>query len=106
MHIAVCVATYLRPEMLAGLLEKLSLQETGGCFSFSVTVADNDESESARIVVANAVARLPIPISYCLEPRRNISHVRNKAIANSAGDLIAFIDDDEVPPKDWLLNLF
>jgi succinoglycan biosynthesis protein ExoM len=31
---------------------------------------------------------------------------RNRAIENAAGDLIAFIDDDEFPIKRWLLTLF
>jgi succinoglycan biosynthesis protein ExoM len=31
---------------------------------------------------------------------------RNKAIESATGDWIAFIDDDEFPAPDWLLNLF
>ena len=31
---------------------------------------------------------------------------RNRAIKASVGDLIAFIDDDEYAPTEWLLNLF
>ena len=31
---------------------------------------------------------------------------RNKAVKNSAGGLVVFIDDDEYPQEDWLVNLF
>src|SRR5207302_3149923 len=38
--------------------------------------------------------------------RRSIALARNLAIANTTGDFVAFIDDDEVPVDDWLLALF
>jgi succinoglycan biosynthesis protein ExoM len=82
-HIAVCVCTYKRPQLLKRLLEELRQQETEGQFACSVVVAD----------------------TYCVEPRQGISLTRNKAVCNATGDFIAFIDDDEFPSKGWLHNL-
>ncbi|MGH9426337.1 MAG: glycosyltransferase, partial [Terriglobia bacterium] len=42
----------------------------------------------------------------CVEPSQNIALARNKAIENSTGDFVAFIDDDEFPSQNWLLTLF
>jgi succinoglycan biosynthesis protein ExoM len=106
MEISVCISTYQRLDLLRKLLTDLGRQETGGLFSFSITVADNDAKESARQTVARAMAECPVPLSYCVEPRRSIAHVRNKTIEVSHGELIAFIDDDEFPEPDWLLNLY
>ena len=36
--------------------------------------------------------------------KQNIALARNKAIENAKGDFIAFIDDDEFPLDQWLLN--
>ena len=105
-HIAVCICTYKRPDFLKRLLMKLAGQETGGLFTYSIVVADNDQSESARAVVSSFAASSPIQIKYCVEPRQNIALARNKAIENASGEFIACIDDDEFPQKDWLLNLF
>ena len=55
-HISVCVPTFRRPRMLAHLLRCLAAQDTGGDFTFSVTVIDNDPAASARDVAAR---RLP-----------------------------------------------
>lgn len=104
-HISVCIPTYRRPAMLEDLLQKLTRINTGGVFSYSVVVADNDDKESARETVTRISQTYPVPLKYCTEPRRSISHVRNKTIAESQGDAIAFIDDDEFPDPDWLLNL-
>ena len=47
-----------------------------------------------------------VPIKYCIEPRQNIALARNKAIENTTGNFVAFIDDDEFPTRTWLLTLF
>ena len=105
-HINVCVCTFKRPVMLRRLLEKLVGQDTNGLFSFSVVVADNDRSESARSTVESFVAgSSSVPIAYVVEPRQNIALARNKAVEHASGKFVAFIDDDEFPASDWLRNL-
>lgn len=105
-HISVCICTYQRPRLLKRLLRELSVQETGGQFTYSIVVVDNDHSRSAEAVVTEFAAGSSLSVSYCVEPQQNISRARNKAIANATGDFIAFIDDDEFPDRRWLLTLF
>jgi succinoglycan biosynthesis protein ExoM len=105
-YISVCICTYKRPRFLKRLLVELDDQETGGRFTYSVVVADNDHLQSAKAVVSDFAAESTVPVTYCVEPQQNISLTRNKAIENATGDFIAFIDDDEFPTKRWLLTLF
>src|SRR3989449_3947897 len=105
-HISVCICTYKRPRFLKRLLEELGVQDSGGLFTYSIVVADNDLSESAKPVVDDFTAVSPITVTYCVESRQNIALARNKAIENANGDFVAFIDDDEFPTKRWLLTLF
>lgn len=86
------------------LLHELGQQETAGEFTYSIVVADNDEDQSAKQVTGAAALGSPVPIEYCVEPRQNIALARNKAVVNSSGDFLAFIDDDELPARDWLLT--
>jgi len=88
------------------LLAELARQETGGLFTYSLVIADNDHSESAKALVSEFAASSPIAVTYCVEPRQNIALARNRAVEHATGDFVAFIDDDEFPAKDWLLNLF
>ena len=60
--------------------------------------------ESAKDVAARAKAANRYNIDYFVEPERNISLARNRSVRASKGDLIAFIDDDEFPDRDWLLQ--
>jgi succinoglycan biosynthesis protein ExoM len=106
MLLSVCICTYKRPDWLSRLLRDLAKQETRGQFTFEIVVVDNDTAESARSVVAELAQRLPIHIVYAAEPRRSISHARNLTLAQASGDAIVFIDDDEFPQENWLLNLY
>jgi succinoglycan biosynthesis protein ExoM len=105
-HIAVCVCTYKRPVLLTRLLETLSRLRTDGLFSISVTVVDNDHEGSGREPVLTLRPKVEIPVNYCVEPERNISLARNRSIACAEGSMLAFIDDDEFPDEDWLINHF
>ncbi|HND03724.1 MAG TPA: glycosyltransferase [Nitrospira sp.] len=50
--------------------------------------------------------RLPDEVIVVLDrDRRGVAWGRNEGIARSTGDLIAFVDDDAVPPQDWLERL-
>jgi len=104
--ITVCICTYRRPDLLKRLLDELARQETGGGFTFSVVVTDNDRLESARPVAVAAAAAFPEGVTYCVEPRQNIALARNQALAHARGDYVAFIDDDEFPAPGWLETLF
>jgi succinoglycan biosynthesis protein ExoM len=105
-HISVCICTFKRPALLWRLLSSLERQLTEALFDYSVVIVDNDRAESARQTVELYACQSKIPICYHIEPEQNIALARNKAVENAKGDFIAFIDDDEFPNEDWLLNLY
>jgi len=105
-HITVCVCTYRRPDLLRNLLEDLRQQDTGGLFTYSILVVDNDHRRSASSVVSEFAALHEVHVEYYVEPEQNIALARNKAIEHASGDFVVFIDDDESPIQRWLLALF
>jgi glycosyltransferase involved in cell wall biosynthesis len=105
-HISVCICTYKRPLLLRRLLSEVVRQQTGGLFTFSIVVADNDAARSAEDTVADIRLNSTLPVKYCVESRQNIAQARNKVIENADGEFVAFIDDDEFPVQNWLLTLF
>ena len=105
-HISVCICTYKRKDMLARVIERAISQVTEDKFSFEVVVVDNDNIRSAESVVKLFQEKSRYNIFYECEPEQNIALARNRAIDNSHGSLIAFIDDDEIPEECWLLNLY
>lgn len=91
--------------MLARCLEALQNQRCDG-FAYSLVVVDNDKNRSGELVVRDWQLRGKVNLRYDVEPMQNISLARNRAISNSTGNVIVFIDDDEYPHPVWLLELF
>jgi succinoglycan biosynthesis protein ExoM len=104
-HITVCICTYQRPRRLEETLDGVSEQRTEDEFTYSAVVVDNDIERSAQQPVAEYSGRSGLQITYACEPEKNIARARNKAVGLATGDYVAFIDDDEVPPADWLARL-
>lgn len=105
-HISVCVCTFKRPEFLRRLLGDIQKQETGGLFTYSIVICDNDRQRSAEQTVVSFASDSPVEILYCVEPNQGIALARNMVVKNATGDLLAFIDDDEFPDSNWLRSLF
>ncbi len=121
-HLAVAVPTFRRPEMLADLLAALVAEaEIAGAAPGAVVdgqpvdvapavvevlVIDNDPQQTAEPVVAAHRHRHTggPAVRYLPEPEPGVVAVRNRALSE-ATDLVAFIDDDELPEAGWLAQL-
>lgn len=100
MSISVCIATYRRPARLRALLGDLAQQRV---LPGEVVVVDNDAAQSGRAAVDRARSGgTPFPVRYAVEPRKNVSHARNRSVAIAQLPWLAFIDDDERAPPGWL----
>lgn len=83
-------------------LRELALPDQVGV---RVLVADNDMTPSAREAVEAIRADFPHELEYIHAPACNISIARNACLAHCRGAYIAFIDDDEIASRQWLMAL-
>lgn len=103
MTVSVCIATCRRADRLRALLGDLAQQRL---LPDEVVVVDNDDAESARPAVEHArSAGTPFPVHYAVERLKNVAVARNRTVAIAQMSLLAFIDDDERAPVDWLEGL-
>jgi succinoglycan biosynthesis protein ExoM len=85
----------------------LNQQISKSALDLRLLVVDN----SVNAVERDTVRQLQIatlPVDYLHEPTPGIPNARNaalEAIDVQSADWIAFIDDDEIPPKDWIARL-
>jgi len=103
--IEICVCTFRRPS-LADTLHSLGRQVLPEGTTLRIIVADNDEKPSAQDLVTRVAQELPFPVHYVHAPSRNISLARNASLDAAKGAFLAFIDDDEVAPPNWIGDLF
>lgn len=105
-RLVVAALTYNRPHSLRRLLAAWSHIDAPEDAIF--LIVDNSPDANARILVATEAARRSIDIRYVHEPEPGISAARNCALASAigfGGALLAFIDDDELPTRSWLVGL-
>lgn len=102
--ISCCINTYKRPELLKKLLKSINEQSVDKDISIEIIVVDNDSSQAGRIIFEEFSSISKFPIKYFVQPLKNISITRNKAISEASGDYIFFIDDDEYAEPNWIYN--
>jgi len=100
--ISVCVPTHRRQDKLRALLHDLAAQEL---LPTDVVVVDNDAAGSARQIVDEFRNGCPFTLTYAIQPERSIPMTRNRTVELATGDWLAFVDDDERAPREWLRTL-
>jgi succinoglycan biosynthesis protein ExoM len=106
--IAVCICTAARPRSLETVLRAVGAANLAVVGQVTVIVVDNRPGTGAGRAVENARGSLPVPVELHVEPQAGISFARNRAVAAAlagGADLLAFLDDDDLPQPDWLDQL-
>lgn len=93
--VSICIATYQRLSGLSDLLASLEAQDLPVNLDIEILIVDNDPPSAQQLVAAHAL-RSRFTVHYLTQPEPNISLTRNVAVAAAQGELIWFIDDDEV----------
>lgn len=94
-QLSLIIATYNRAEQLMVTLASVATQ-SGNAAMWECIVVDNNSADNTRERVTSFIKEHPtLNIRYCFEHKQGLSHARNRGISEAAGDIIAFIDDDE-----------
>lgn len=93
---SVVIPSYERHEQLQALMGRLAEQSEK---DFEVVVVDQSEQ-----VWAQANDLFGFPLTYYHSPVKGAVRARNNGASLAQGEIIAFVDDDCLPEKDWLLN--
>ncbi|MEM9342261.1 MAG: glycosyltransferase [Pseudomonadota bacterium] len=104
MRVDVCICTFRRPSV-AATLRSIYEQALPQDVEMRVIVVDNDTSPSSRTRVWRAADMAERSVRYIHRAGQNISVARNAALESSRADLIAFLDDDETAPPNWIATL-
>jgi glycosyltransferase involved in cell wall biosynthesis len=100
--LTVAICTKDHPLDLARCLERLmALRDGGDGGEFEILVVDNSPSDGQT---RELVHSLPV-VKYVMEPKPGLNFARNRALKESTGQMIAFIDDDVTVDRHWLDGL-
>jgi cellulose synthase/poly-beta-1,6-N-acetylglucosamine synthase-like glycosyltransferase len=94
---SVVIATRGRPELLESCLGGVVRQDNR---PLEVLVVDNTYGERPT-----REAALAHGARYIVEPARGLAIARNRGTRESTAEVVAYLDDDAVPERDWLAAL-
>ena len=104
--LSVIICTYNRCESLRDTLRALKQQELPEGVRLEILVVDNNSTDGTREVVRQEAADSGWLIRYLFESQQGLSRARNCGIREARGELVAFIDDDELAAPGWLRDLY
>lgn len=93
--LSLIIATYNRAEQLAVALQSLAVQ-TAPAEMWECVVVNNNSTDNTEALFAEFTAEHRLSnFRIVNEKRQGLSHARNRGVAESRGEYIAIIDDDE-----------
>jgi len=105
MDISLVISTWNNARLLRRTLESCcALEDPGPGVAWELVLVNNNCTDETDTVAAEFKARLPLV--YVHEPTPGLSHGRNAGLAAAKGELIVLTDDDVVPVKDWLCQVW
>jgi glycosyltransferase involved in cell wall biosynthesis len=104
----VAIPTYNGAAKFPQVLQKLRSQTNTENLSWEILVVDNNSNDNTAEVVKEFQNEWPnnVPLRYCREKKQGLAFARQRAIQESQGKYIGFLDDDNLPATDWVVAAF
>ena len=101
--ITLVVSTYENPQALKKVLAALARQHV---HADEILIADDGSGESTRSVIGHGIQELGLPIRHFWQEHGGFrkSIILNRAIADSRGDYLVFLDGDCVPEPEFVTD--
>jgi glycosyltransferase involved in cell wall biosynthesis len=103
--VSVVVPTRNRADLLSDALGSLVEQDYPADRYEILVVDDGSIDDTPSVVEALAEAHSKPRLSLLRQPAKNQNAARNRGVSEAKGELIAFLDDDELAPANWLSGL-
>ncbi|NET60615.1 MAG: glycosyltransferase family 2 protein [Symploca sp. SIO2E6] len=107
-NFTVAIPTYNGETRLPKLIERLRSQTGIEHLSWEILVIDNNSSDRTAKVIQEyqATWQHTYPLRYCLETEQGAAFARQRGVREARGELIGFLDDDNLPKADWIFQAY
>jgi glycosyltransferase involved in cell wall biosynthesis len=108
LDLTVAIPTYNGESRLPRVLERLQSQEDVEKINWEIIVVDNNSKDgTAKLIQEYQIHwNKNILLRYCFEPEQGLAFARNKAITEAKGELVGFLDDDNLPAPNWVISAY
>ena len=105
--LTVAIPTYNGSQRLPAVLDRLKAQTGTDSLSWEIIVADNNSKDDTAAIIKQYQLQWPqaTPLRYTFVGEQGAAFARQRAVEIAQGNIIAFLDDDNVPETDWIANV-
>jgi glycosyltransferase involved in cell wall biosynthesis len=100
--VSIAICTYNNARKLEAVLESLRGLICPPVLDYEILVVDNNSSDETKAVVERCQAIWGQRLRYIFEGAQGLSHARNRALKEAAGDVVSYLDDDVKVDPGWL----
>lgn len=104
LDLTVCIPTYNGEKRFPEVLDRLRSQINTEQIAWEIIVVDNNSSDRTAQVFQDYQRNWSETVSlrYVFEQTQGAAFARLRAVKEAKGELIAFLDDDNIPALDWV----
>ncbi len=108
LDISIAIPAYNGATRLPKVLDKLLNQIGVEKLNWEIIIVDNNSSDNTSEIIQNyqKIYNINCRLRYFLEPKQGAAFARLRAVREARGELIAFLDDDNLPAPDWLAQAY
>lgn len=106
--VSVAICTYNGEQRIGKVLDRLRSQVSPHSLIWEVTVVDNNSTDETRRIVEQYQRNWnhPFALKYVFEPKQGATFARARAVQETTGAWVAFLDDDTLPAEDWVVQAY
>ncbi|MGB3533426.1 MAG: hormogonium polysaccharide biosynthesis glycosyltransferase HpsE [Microcoleaceae cyanobacterium] len=107
-NFTVVICTYNGLTRLPQLLDQLISQVVPPNFSWEILIVDNNSTDKTASLINQYQSQWShiVPIHYAFESQQGIAYARKRGIKQANGELIGFLDDDNIPTQTWVTDAY
>jgi glycosyltransferase involved in cell wall biosynthesis len=108
LDLTVAIPTYNGESRLSKVLEHLQRQQGIENLNWEILVVDNNSKDNTAKLIQTYQINWPpgVPLRYCFESEQGLAFARNKAITEAKGELVGFLDDDNLADPNWVISAY
>ncbi len=105
MELSVVIRTYNSEQSITRLLERLQQLEVPENTTAEFIFVDNNSQDKTIKIIEAHLEKLPIPARVAVETTPGAAATRLRGLYESSKQYVAFLDDDNLPHSDWLVEI-
>lgn len=108
MNFTVVIPTYNGAKRLPLVLEQLQLQANLSHLTGEILVIDNNSNDGTSDIVKSYQKKWSssFPLKYHLESQQGTHFARQRGVKEASGEIICFLDDDNLPTNNWVYEAY